>query len=69
MINVICQLLRAAMPFVDEKLAYHPAGETHQTQYQREKAQYEQAGVKQVSTKALFGNRTYSPLNLGEGFG
>ncbi|MCU7924195.1 MAG: hypothetical protein KZQ88_16020 [Candidatus Thiodiazotropha sp. (ex Dulcina madagascariensis)] len=63
------RLLRAAMPFVDEKLAYHPAGETHQTLYQREKAQYEQAGVKQVSTKALFGNRTYSPLNLGEGFG
>lgn len=68
-VNMAYTAIRAAMPFIENSLAYHPAGETHQELYQAEKAQFEQRKIQHISTVQLFGNITYSPLNLGEGYG
>jgi hypothetical protein len=68
-VNIAFQTIRAAMPFAANTLAYHPAGETHQALYEAEQSEFERFGIRQVSTEQLFGNITYSPLNLGEGYG
>lgn len=59
----------AAMPFAAGRLAYHPAGETHRELYESERSEYEARGIRHVSTEELLGNVTYSPLNLGVGYG
>jgi pyruvate, water dikinase len=61
--------LLLAMPFAAPRMAYHPAGETQERLYLEEKAAYDQAKVRVVTTADLFGNLTYAALNLGEGFG
>ncbi|MGH3930824.1 MAG: PEP/pyruvate-binding domain-containing protein [Pseudonocardiaceae bacterium] len=58
-----------AMPFADAQLAYHPAGDTQEALYREERAQFDQLGVRVVETSTLFGNVSYTPLNLGEGYG
>jgi pyruvate, water dikinase len=68
-VNIAFQTIRAAMPFAANTLAYHPAGETHRALYAAEQVEFERLGIRQVSTEQLFGNITYSPLNLGEGYG
>lgn len=61
--------VRQGMTFAPDKVAYHPAGETHQDLYKMEQAEFEQKNIRHISTDALFGNIRFSPLNLGEGFG
>ncbi len=61
--------LLQALPFAASRLAYHPAGETQELLYREEKAAYDAAKVRVVTTAALFGNITYAALNLGEGYG
>ena len=61
--------LTKAMPFAKGQIAYHPAGETQEALFAKEKAKLTQLGVKSISTTALFKNVTYAPLNLGEGYG
>jgi pyruvate, water dikinase len=68
-VNLAFQSIRAAIPFATDILAYHPAGETQQSLYKIEKAEFERLGIRTVSTEELFGSITYSPLNLGEGYG
>lgn len=58
-----------AMPFAGTRIAYHPAGNTQEALYQQEKAALEHLGVRSVTSAELFKNITYSPMNLGEGFG
>lgn len=57
------------MPFACAQLAYHPAGDTQEALYREERAQFDQLGVRVVETSTLFGNVSYTPLNLGEGYG
>lgn len=68
-VNIAFQRICAAMPFAADALAYHPAGETHQALYTAEQAEFDRLGIRQVSTEQLFGNISYSPLNLGEAYG
>ncbi|MEM9557198.1 MAG: PEP/pyruvate-binding domain-containing protein [Acidobacteriota bacterium] len=68
-VDMAYRLIRTNMSFARDAVAYHPAGVTHEALVQREKEEFDQLGVRHISTDELFGNVSYSPLNLGEGFG
>lgn len=57
------------MPFAKGQLAYHPAGNTQEALFAREKSELKRLGVKSIDTATLFRNQTFSALNQGEGFG
>ena len=63
------KLVDAAMPFAGERLAYHPSGAPQEELFAAEREEFERRGVHAVSTNQIFANITYSPLNLGVGFG
>ncbi len=63
------ELTVAAMPFAAETLAYHPSGATQEELFIEEADQFAAANVATVSTDEIFENISYSPLNLGIGFG
>ena len=58
-----------AMPFAKELVKYHPSGETHRSLYNKEKQEFAHLNIPVITTKELFGNISYNPLNLGVGFG
>ncbi|HEV2785270.1 MAG TPA: PEP/pyruvate-binding domain-containing protein, partial [Solirubrobacteraceae bacterium] len=62
-------LVRAAMPFAADKLAYHPAGDTQEALFAQDAAELERLGVRSISTQELFANVSYVALNPGEGLG
>ena len=68
-VKVAYQLVRDAMPFAAPSLAYHPAGETQRELFRAEEEELSHAGVRTISTEVLFAQVTYSPLNLGQGYG
>jgi pyruvate, water dikinase len=68
-VNMAYRAIKTAMPFTKNYFSYHPVGETHQELYEDEKELFEELGVEHISTDQLFGSTSYSPLNLGEGFG
>jgi pyruvate, water dikinase len=61
--------IAAAMPFAREQLAYHPAGETQEALLREERPRFDELRVRVVETADLFANVSYTPLNLGEGYG
>lgn len=63
------QAISEAMSFACAQLAYHPAGDTQEVLYGQEKEQFDQLGVRVIQTSTLFDNVSYTPLNLGEGYG
>jgi len=58
-----------ALPFAAGHLAYHPAGTTQEARYRAEAAAYADAKVRVVTTDELFAGLTFTPMNLGLGFG
>jgi pyruvate, water dikinase len=68
-VGIAYAAIAKAMPFAKGQIAYHPAGETQEALFAKDKAKLTQLGVKSVSTTNLFKNVSYSPLNLGEGYG
>jgi pyruvate,water dikinase len=68
-VKLAFDLVSAAMPFARGKIAYHPAGDTQEALYARDKDALRDAGVRTILTAELFANVTYVALNLGEGFG
>ena len=62
-------LIDAAMPFAGRRLAYHPSGAVQEELFESEQSEFERRGVRVVSTDSIFAGITYSPLNLGIGFG
>ena len=71
-VQLAYNLVSQAMPFVETKLAYHPASETQRTIFKQEKASYDAAQTHQlhvISTEELFGQTSYTLLNEGVGFG
>ncbi len=58
-----------AMPFAAGQLRYHPAGDTQEALFRTEQSQLQRLGVRSLSTTELFKNVSFSPLNLGEGYG
>ena len=59
----------AALPFAAGRLAYHPAGATQDTRYHDDAAALAAAGVRAISSDELFAGVTYTPMNLGVGYG
>ncbi len=59
----------AGMPFASEKIYYHPASETQKALHAQTREEFDRRRIKVIGTEELFGNVTYSPLNLGEGYG
>jgi len=68
-VKIAWDLVLENMTFATEKIAYYTAGETQRELYESEITEYNGSGVKVVSTDDLFGNLTYSPLNLSEAYG
>jgi hypothetical protein len=58
--------VKKAMPFAEERLRYHPAGDTQEALFEQEKGHLDKAGVSSISTSELFENVQFSALNLGE---
>ena len=63
------ELVNAAMPFARHQLAYHPSGVVQEELFESQRSEFELRNVRVVSTDRIFTNITYSPLNLGTGFG
>lgn len=63
------RLIKAAMPFAEQTLAYHPSGAIQEELYEDEKAEYDAQSIPVVTTAKIFDSIDYSPLNLGVGFG
>lgn len=61
--------VKVGMGFAADSLRYHPAGQTQQALYDARRADFAARGVDVIETEDLFANVTYSPLNLGEGYG
>ena len=62
-------LLSRALPWMDRRLAYHPAGITQEQLLKTEAALWENAPVSRISSDELFASTTYSVLNPGVSFG
>lgn len=61
--------VRDGMPWAAEQVRYHPASETQRGLYTDQRAEFDARDVRAIATEDLFANVTYSPLNLGEGYG
>ncbi|HEX9986226.1 MAG TPA: PEP/pyruvate-binding domain-containing protein [Thermoanaerobaculia bacterium] len=68
-VSLAFNAVRAGLPFAATLVAYQPAGETQQALAVAQKEQLASLGVRTIDTQDLFGSITYSPLNLGEGYG
>ena len=63
------RMIEAALPFAHGHVAYHPAGATQEALYRDQAAAFAAAKVRVVTTDALFAGVTFTPMNLGVGFG
>jgi len=71
-VQMAYDLVSRSMTWLDIRLAYHAASETQRTLYRTERTQYEAAQMDKldvISTEELFGQKTYTLLNPGVGFG
>jgi pyruvate, water dikinase len=71
-VQLAYDMITRAMPWVETRIAYHPASQTQRTLYQTEIALYEaarQSRLHVVTTEELFGQVSYSLLNPGVAFG
>lgn len=68
-IGLAFSLIRNGLSFAKEQLVYHPSGLSQEKIYQDNLATFEQKQIKVVTTDDIFENLSYSPLNLGLGFG
>jgi len=63
------RILAHSMPFIETRLLYHPNGETQSNLYEQQRTLYEQSRIGTIQSEDLFGNLSYSPLNLGFSYG
>ena len=62
-------LVSRALPWMDRRLAYHPAGLTQEQRLGSEASSWQQASIDRISSDELFASTTYSVLNPGVSFG
>jgi hypothetical protein len=62
-------LARAGMPFANDTLSYHPSGSAQEDMFIDEADEYARRNISTVSSYEIFSHISYSPLNLGVGFG
>lgn len=63
------RLLRMALPFANDRLIYHPVGQTHESLYQQYRAALTAAGVSVELSSTLFADVDQAVLNPGESYG
>ncbi|MDB2439453.1 PEP/pyruvate-binding domain-containing protein [Hellea sp.] len=63
------RLIREAVSFAAEKIAYHPSGFEQERIYTDAQSEFEAGGIRVILTDDIFKNLRYSPLNLGVGYG
>lgn len=68
-IQLAYNMMLAAMPFMKERLAYHPPSETQRALYQQERSLFEASDIQVIQTETLFGNLSYAAMNQGETLG
>lgn len=68
-VAIAYEQVRDGMTFTSDHVYYHPAGETHERLYAEERAEFDQRQIRVIGTRDLFGNVTFSALNLGVGYG
>lgn len=62
-------MVRAAMPFASDTLAYHPSGDLQEQRFAREAEVYAARNVRTIATSDIFEAVVYNPLNLGTAVG
>lgn len=69
--TLVYETIKAGMPFAaaEDRILYHPAGATQERIFKNNKSVFEARGIPVITNEELFKNVTYSPLNLGEGYG
>ncbi len=68
LVNLAYQAISKAMPFLNDRLFYHPVGETHEQLYFNNQGNYD-AVLKSILTDNLLARTTRSVLNEGEAYG
>ncbi|MDB6070853.1 MAG: ppsA [Verrucomicrobiales bacterium] len=68
-VRMACGLVSRALPWMDRRLAYHPAGLTQEQRMESEAALWDAAAIDRISSDELFASTTYSVLNPGVSFG
>ncbi len=68
-VRMAYNLVSRALPWMDRRLAYHPAGLSQETRMESEAAQWEGAAIDRISSAELFASSRYSVLNPGVSFG
>ncbi len=68
-VRIAWDKITAAMSFSENKNAYFPVGETQKSLYETEISSFQSSPIKTILNEELFGNVSYSPLNLEESFG
>ncbi len=68
-VRMACRLVSTALPWMDRRLAYHPAGVTQEQRMESEAAAWEASTLDRISSDELFASTTYSVLNPGVSFG
>ncbi len=62
-------LVLGRMPFANDTLSYHPSGSVQEDMFIEQAEEYARQNINTVSTYEIFSHVSYSPLNLGVGFG
>ncbi|MCH7917530.1 MAG: hypothetical protein IIC50_06050 [Planctomycetes bacterium] len=68
-VQLAYDLVTDTMPFAAELLHYHAPGETQRFLYDQQREDYDDSGMRVISTEELFGRQRYAPLNLGHAYG
>lgn len=68
-VRMAYNLVSRALPWMDRRLAYHPAGLTQELRLESEATQWAGAAIDRISSSELFASSSYSVLNPGVSFG
>jgi pyruvate, water dikinase len=61
--------IMSALPFIQDRLYYHPSGEIQRRRYEQQAPLYDTSPMPTLHTETLFANRHYAALNPGETYG
>ena len=68
-VTLAYNMVSRAMPFIDTRILYHPAGQTQQVLLRAGGNSLKDAGVASIESATLFGDIAFTALNSGTGIG
>jgi hypothetical protein len=68
-VSMAWRLVSTGLPWMDRRLAYHPAGITQEQRLASEAALWKDSAIDHISSSELFADTSYSVLNPGISFG